>query len=84
MMRRDLQVALGAGSGADADGLIGELDVHGVDVRLGIDGDGFDIEFLAGADDAEGDFTAVGDEDFAEHGGKGRRLEVMGYRLKEI
>jgi hypothetical protein len=37
------------------------MDVHGIDVGLGIDGDGFHPELAAGADDAQGDFTAVGD-----------------------
>jgi hypothetical protein len=41
--------------------------MHGVHIRLGIHGDGFDIELFAGADDADGDLTTVGDEDFAEH-----------------
>ena len=54
--------------GPDADGLVGELDVHRIDIGLGIDGDGFDIELAAGADDAEGDFAAIGDQDALEHG----------------
>ena len=36
-------------------------------VGLGIDGDGLDPEFFAGSDDPEGDFAAIGDEDFLEH-----------------
>jgi hypothetical protein len=62
-----LQVTLGAGAGTDADGLIREMDMHGIDVRLGIDGDGFDIKLLAGANDTKGDFTTIGDEYFFEH-----------------
>ena len=65
----DLEVGFLAGGRADADGFVGELDVHGIDVRLGIDGDGFDAEFAAGADDAEGDFAAIGDQDALEHEG---------------
>ena len=63
----DLKVGLLAGGGADADGFVGELDVHGIDVGLGVDGDGFDIQLAAGADDAEGDFAAIGDQDAFEH-----------------
>jgi hypothetical protein len=33
-----------------------------------MDADGFDAQLFAGADDAEGDFAAVGDEDALEHG----------------
>jgi hypothetical protein len=63
----DLQVALAARAGSDADGLVSEVNVHRIDIRFGINGDGFDIEFLAGADDAEGDFATIGYEDFFEH-----------------
>jgi hypothetical protein len=66
------QIAFLARCRSDADRLIGELDVHGIDIRLGIDGDRFDSEFAAGADDAKGDFTAVGDQDAFEHGRKWR------------
>ena len=48
----------------------GKLDVHRIDIGLGIDGDGFDIELAAGADDAKGYFTAVGDQDAFEHNDK--------------
>src|SRR5690606_8045906 len=61
------QVALGAFGGADADGLVGELHVERLGVGLGIDREGFDAEFAAGAHDAERDFTAVGDEDLLNH-----------------
>jgi len=63
----DFEITLGAGAGADADGFIGELHVHGIDVRFGVDGDAFDVEFLTGADDSQGDFAAIGYEDFAKH-----------------
>ena len=63
----DLEIAFRAGAWADADGLISEMDVHRIDVRLRINGHRFDIKLFAGADDTEGDFTTVGDENFAEH-----------------
>ena len=67
--RRHAQIAVGAARRADADVLVGEADVQRVLVGLGVDGDGLDAELAAGADDAQGDLAAVGDEDFLEHDG---------------
>ncbi len=61
------QVAVGALRAPDADGLVGQLDVERLDVGLRIDRERLDAELAAGADDAEGDFAAVGDEDFLDH-----------------
>ncbi len=61
------EIALGGGRGADADGFAGGGDVQGMGVGLGIDGDGGDAEAIEGANDAAGDFAAVGDQDFFEH-----------------
>ena len=47
-------------------GLVGDLDVEGVPVGLGIDGDGPDAVVLAGAGDTDGDLATIGDEDFAD------------------
>ena len=41
----------------DADGLIGQADMERVDVGLGVDGDGRDLHFAGGADDADGDIA---------------------------
>jgi hypothetical protein len=41
--------------------------VERLDVGLRIDREGLDAQFAAGPDDAEGDFAAVGDEDFLNH-----------------
>src|ERR1700730_5795751 len=41
--------------------------MQGVAVRLRIDGYGPDAELLASAEDAQGDFAAVGNQDFSEH-----------------
>ena len=46
---------------------IGELRMHGIFVRVGIDGDSFGAEFFAGAHDADGDLAAIGNENFFEH-----------------
>ena len=65
--RLGLQVALGRRRRADADGFVGELDVQRLAVGGGTDGDGFDAEFAAGADDAQRDLAPVGNEDFIKH-----------------
>ena len=70
----DLQVAVAARRRADANGLVGKLDVEAFFVGLRIDGDGFNAHFAAGAHDAQGDLAAVGDEDFVKHKGKGRDI----------
>ena len=63
MMRGDVEVALGRRRVADADRLVGELQVRGVAVGGGVDDDRLDAHLAAGADDAQGDLTAVGDQD---------------------
>ena len=52
---------------ADAEGLVGELDVQGGAVRLGEDGRRFDAHFPARADHPDGDLSAVGDQYFSDH-----------------
>jgi hypothetical protein len=66
----DVQVAARALGRADADGLVGEAHVGAVTVGFRIDGHGADAQLLAGADDdADGNFAAVGDEDFLKRRG---------------
>ncbi len=43
--------------------------MEGLDVRLGIDRQGLDTHFAAGANDPERDFTAIGDENLLNHTG---------------
>jgi hypothetical protein len=52
---------------ANTDRLIGKSNGQGVPVRLAVDGNGANAEFLARADDAQRNFTAVGNKDFLEH-----------------
>ena len=63
----DAQVAFAAGSFADANGFVRKLHVHGIGVHLGIDGDGADVQLLAGTNDANGDFAAVRNQNFLKH-----------------
>jgi hypothetical protein len=38
-----------------------------LDVGFGIDRQSFDAQLTAGSDDAQSNFTAIGDEDFLNH-----------------
>ncbi len=63
----DVQVAVRGGAGTDADRVVGQADVQGVAVGGGVDGHRLDTQFLAGADDADGDFAAIGYENSLKH-----------------
>ena len=63
----DQQITLGAGGGADTYGFIRKTHRQTVFVRFGIDNNGFDAHFFAGAHNAQSDFAAVGDQDFVKH-----------------
>jgi hypothetical protein len=68
--RRHVEIALGGRRRADAHRLVGEPDVLGFSIRLRMHDHGLDAEFAAGALDAKGNFSAIGNEDFPEHGGR--------------
>ena len=63
----DVEIAFGRRGVADADRLIGQLEIGGVLVGGGIDDGGLDAHLAAGADDPQGDFSAIGDQDLGEH-----------------
>ena len=63
------EVGLGGGVAAQRVGLVGELDVQGVAVRIRVDRHGGDAFIACGADDAHGDFAAVGDQHLAQRMG---------------
>ncbi len=67
--RWNVQIAARALGRADADGFVRKTRVEAVAVGFGIHGDGADAQILAGADDAQGDFAAVGDQNFFKHAG---------------
>jgi hypothetical protein len=48
--------------------------MHRVGVGGRVDRDGRDAKLLAGAQDAQGDFAAIGDENLVEHAGFSRPL----------
>ena len=56
-----------AWGGADANIFVGNEHVQRVGVSLGIHGDGRNAQILAGTDDSQGDFPAIGDQNLAEH-----------------
>ncbi|KAF5292952.1 hypothetical protein FQR65_LT20181 [Abscondita terminalis] len=66
---RHVEVAQRGRCRADAHGLVGQLDVLGVAVGLGIHHHGLDAEFPAGALDAQGDLAPVGNQNFLKHEG---------------
>src|SRR5258708_11459720 len=64
---RNVQVTQRELGRPDADRLVGEAHRQRVAVRLAINGDGADAQLLARADDAQGDLSAIGNQDFLEH-----------------
>ena len=64
----DVQVALGGRGRAEPDRLVGLADVPGTGVGVAVDRDAGDAEGPQGADDADGDLSAVGHQDRVEHG----------------
>ncbi len=67
MIARDLEIAFGRRRGADADGLVGQVEIGRAAVGLAEDGHDLDAEVPAGPDDAQGDFTTVGNQDALKH-----------------
>ena len=63
----NVQIAFRAARRPDADGFVREAHMQRVAVGFGIDGDGGDAQFLAGANHPQGDLTAIGDQNFAKH-----------------
>ena len=62
----DQQVALARRRRTEADGDIRHAHVGGLRVRVRVDGHRLHAQLVAGADDADGDLPAVGDEDSTE------------------
>ncbi len=63
----DFQITLSAGAWPDTDGFIGGLDVEGVVICLGVNGEGADAHVFAGTDDAKCDFAPICDKNFFKH-----------------
>ena len=56
--------------------LVREQHVLEAVVGRGVHGDRLDAEFAAGAQDAQSDFAAIGDDDLVEHGGRQARYSM--------
>jgi hypothetical protein len=75
-------------AGADLVRFVGLEAVEGEAVFVGVDGHGAETEFVCGAEDAHGDFAAVGSEEFADgarffHGAKFYIFSWIGERWGE-
>ena len=75
---RDAQIAVGRERWPDVNRAVGEADVEALAVGGRVHGDGLDAELAAGADDADRDLAAVGDQDALEH--EPSRLELGSFR----
>ena len=64
----DGKIRFGRGRRADADRLIRHADERRISIRLRIGGDAGNAHPMRRLEDAAGDFAAIGDEDFLEHG----------------
>lgn len=64
----DVEIALARGGRTDAHTFVGKAHMHGISVGSGMNRDAGDAELLAGPEHAKGDFPAIGDEDFRNHG----------------
>ena len=67
MMRVALEIALGRRRRANVHRFVGLAHVRRARVGVAVDGDRRDAELAAGADDAQRDLAAVGDENLGEH-----------------
>src|SRR5215467_10502978 len=73
----DVEVALARRRGPDQDGFVGLARVGPVCVGLGVNRDGADAEGAAGAEDAAGDLSPVGDENAFEHAQAGWDCSIL-------
>jgi hypothetical protein len=79
---RHVEVAVGGRRGADAHRLVGHGDVLEVAVDGGMHRDRADAERVARAQDAQRDFTTVGDDDFVQHVQSLSRLQTAAGRIR--
>src|SRR5207302_5539686 len=66
----DVQITVGAACRANTYGFVGEAHVQSIAVRFRINCHRGDIQFLAGTDHTQGDFTTIRYQYLAEHRGK--------------
>ena len=59
---RYIEIAVGGGGRADADGMVGQAHMHSIGIGGGVHRDRFYAHLMRGAVDAQRDFAAVGDQ----------------------
>ena len=62
-----VQIAVLGRRRSDADAFVSKPDMHGVCIRGRMHGNGRDAEFLAGAQHAQCNLAAIGNQDLVEH-----------------
>ena len=60
----DVQIGVGRALAVQRGGLVGQAGVQRVDIGVSVEGDALHAVVGAGADDANGDFAAIGNQDF--------------------
>ena len=61
---RNIEIAIARGGRADANGLVGEPDVHRICIGGGMDRNRLNAHFMRSAVDTQRDFAPVGDQQF--------------------
>ena len=77
------QIRFGCRSRADGVGFVGFADMERGAVDIGIDGNGRDADFAAGANDAHRDLSAIGDQNLLEHFANGPAAGIARFYLRE-
>src|SRR5271154_6165783 len=85
----DIEIAFAGGSCANRISFVGQAHVERFAVDLAKNGGGSNAEFPAGSKDADGDFAAIGDQDFLEHAifamrGNSSMQERQGWRARQV
>ena len=86
-MRSIFEITIRARRRSNADRFIGELHVQRINIGFRINCQGANAQFLAGANNPQGDLAAVGDENFLEHvvdARFGANPAVAPYRVSEF
>src|SRR5205823_11799855 len=68
---RDVQITVSRARRANADGFVGKTYVQRIAVSLAVNGHAANTQLFARADDAQGNFTAIGNQDLLEHSSDG-------------
>jgi hypothetical protein len=72
------QVAVAALRATDANRLVGQLHMKRLHIGFRINGERLDAEFATGANNAQGNFTAIGDEDLLNHRWRNKKPPNLG------